>query len=225
MKVKLLGIFAAALLFSTAKGECLSKVAASELLTRLNQTPTLAREVKELPQFNACMVKTESGDTFFISKDGKLVIEGILLKVPKVRLSKEDYERLKRRALFQVGEGEPILVITNPLCKACRKRLKKIFRLSRRFKLIFVPVGFEGEEFKAAVDAYCRKKGPENFFKEESNLKVCDYGKLKVWSSQAVLEKYGITATPVFIFKNGRAAVGVKEIEEALKSKSEREPF
>ncbi|MEO2064993.1 MAG: hypothetical protein ABGX17_00635, partial [Desulfurobacteriaceae bacterium] len=89
--------------------------------------------------------------------------------------------------------------------------------------LLFVPVGFEEEEFEAAVDVYCRSKNLKDFFKEERGLKVCDRGKLKVWTVQGILKKYGITATPTFILPDGRVIVGVKELMEEVKT--EREPF
>ncbi|WP_456419446.1 thioredoxin fold domain-containing protein [Thermovibrio sp.] len=146
-----------------------------------------------------------------------MVIEGILLKVPQVVIEEKDREKLIKRALFKVGKGEPLIVLTNPLCRACSENREKIEELSERFTLIFVPVGFEGEEFEAAVDAYCRKKSAEEFFKVEKPLKVCDWGKLRVWSSQDVLKKYGITATPTFILPDGRALVGIEELLRSLK--------
>ena len=213
----LTGIILSLTLLSSAYGGCPSPQEASVILSRLTRTVVAAVEVKPLPQFNACKVKTESGDTFFISADRRWVIEGILLKIPQVIIKEEDRERLIKRALFKVGRGEPLIVLTNPLCRACSENREKIGELSKRFTLIFVPVGFEGEEFEAAVDAYCRKKSPEEFFKVEKPFKVCDRGKLRVWSSQDILKKYGITATPTFILPDGRALVGIEELLRSLK--------
>ncbi len=216
LKKSLTGIILSVTLLSTAYGGCPSREEASLILSRINQTPTVAVEVKPLPQFNCCQVKTETGDTFFISESRRWVIEGILLKVPQVVVKEEDRERLRERALFEVGKGEELIVLTNPLCRACRENREKLRELSKRFRLIFVPVGFEGEEFEAAVDSYCRKKGEAEFFKVTKPFKVCDEGKLKVWSSQSILKKYGITVTPTFILPDGRALIGIEELKKEL---------
>ncbi|RKQ63300.1 thiol:disulfide interchange protein DsbC [Thermovibrio guaymasensis] len=222
-KKDLLGIILPSLFLSTAYGKCPSPQEASLILSRVTQTITVVTQVTPLPQFKACQVKTESGDTFFLSDDGKWIIEGILIKVPQLVMKEKDRRKLMERALFKIGKGEPLIVLTNPKCRACTENKDKIRKLARRFTLLFVPVGFEKEEFEAAVDAYCRNKNLKDFFKEERGIKVCDRGKLKVWTVQGILKKYGITATPTFILPDGRVIVGVKELMEEVKT--EREPF
>ena len=199
-------------------GECPTKEEASLIITRITKTPTAVVEVKPVEAFCACQARTEEGETYFISSDRRYLIEGILVKVPQIKLSKEDYEKLRKRALFTMGTGEPLLVLTNPLCRACTENRGKLAELSKRFKLYFIPVGFEGEEFKAAVDAYCTSKRGEEFFRVPEEFKLCDSGKLRVWSVADTLKKYGITATPAFVFPDGRVAVGVGELLKEIKT-------
>jgi len=199
-------------------GECLSREEASLIITRITKTPAVVVEVRPLESFCACQARTEEGETYFISSDRRYLIEGILVKVPQVKLSKEDYEKLKKRALFTMGTGEPLLVLTNPLCRACTENRERLAELSKRFKLYFIPVGFEGEEFKAAVDAYCSRRVGEEFFRAPEEFNLCDFGKLRVWSVVDTLKRYGITATPAFVFPDGRVAVGLGELLREFKT-------
>lgn len=201
---------------STALGECISKGEASLLISRILKVPTVVKEVKEIKEFNACMAKTESGETFFISRDKREIIEGILIKVPTPKLTEREIKVIKERALFSVGIGEPLIVITNPLCRVCRKNRRELFKLSRKFKVYIVPVGFSGKEFLSSVDAYCRKKGLRDFFKEDE-FKVCSEGKLKVWTVSRILKEKGLTATPLFILPKGKVLIGEEGLKELLK--------
>ncbi len=198
------------------RGECISRGEASLLISRVSKVPTVVKEIKEVKAFNACMAETLSGETFFISQNRKEIIEGVLIKVPTPKLNREELELIKDRALFSVGKGKPLIVITNPLCRVCRENREKLFKLSRKFKVYVVPVGFRGKEFLSSVDAYCRKKGPRDFFKEDK-LKVCSEGKLKVWTVSRILEEKGLTATPLFILPEGKVLLGKEGLKEVLK--------
>jgi thiol:disulfide interchange protein DsbC len=208
-----------ALAWSNAPAGCPSAQEASYIVSQVTKTPLVVELVKELPQFNACMVKTDSGESFFISKDRKWVIEGILVKVPQAKLSEEDYKKLLKKALFTVGSGkEPLIVLTNPLCKACKENRERLRELLTKFKLYFVPVGFEGKEFDSAVLAYCKKVNFKEFFKVKEPLEPgCDLGKLKVWSIADLLKKYRVTATPVFIPPSRELLVGVQELSRFVR--------
>jgi len=173
-------------------------------------------KVEPVPQFNACKAVGGGGESYFISKDREWIIEGILVKAATLKVSPEDAEKLRKRALFSVGSGEPIIVITNPLCKACRENRELITKLSRKYKLFFVPAGFDPKGFKASVDAYCRGKSLKDFFEIPPQWKVCDEGKLKVWTNNDILKKYSLTATPIFILPSGEIAVGIGELKAKL---------
>jgi thiol:disulfide interchange protein DsbC len=145
------------------------------------------------------------------------LIEGTLLKVPSIKFSEKELQLLKGKALFEVGKGkEELIVLTNPVCKVCLNHREELRKLEMRYKLFVVPMGFNGEEFKAAVDAYCRKKGPEDFFKSEKVFKLCNEGKLRVWSLQALLKRKGIGGTPVFIREDGTPLFGISALKELL---------
>jgi protein-disulfide isomerase len=176
------------------------------------------KSVKEVPQFNSCMVKTLSGETFFFSKDGKYLIEGLLLKVPELKFNEKELRFFKRKTLFSIGKGKKeIFLFTNPACEACKKNRELLFKLSNRFKIRIIPLGFKGKEFKAAVSAYCLQLRGRNFFNVRK-FKVCDEGKLKVWSIADKFKKMGITGTPVAVLQDGRILIGVKEIKELLQN-------
>jgi thiol:disulfide interchange protein DsbC len=202
-----------------ASAKCPTSQEASYIISQVTRTPLVVELVKELPQFNACMVKTDSGESFFISKDRKWVIEGILVKVPQVKLSDEDYKKLLKKALFTVGSGkEPLIVLTNPLCRACKENRERLKELLTEFKLYFVPVGFEGKEFESAVTAYCKEFDFKNFFNLKEPLPtLCDWGKLRVWSVTDLLKKYGITATPAFVLPSREIVVGIEELFKSVK--------
>lgn len=146
----------------------------------------------------------------------KHLIEGISIDVPLLLISKKDYQTLKRNVLFSVGKGPELIVVTNPLCKACLRNQEKIDKLKGRFKLSFVMAGFSEKEIRGAIDAVCRKKSLLNLFKPKKFFKTCDLGKLKVWTVSDIMKRYGITGTPVFIFPDRTVTVGMDEFTRKI---------
>ena len=205
-------------LWSTALfgAECPSIPEVQSILNRVLKFPVAVKSVVFLKPFNACRVDTASGDTFFLSKDGRFLIEGVLLEVPSLRVSEKEFNFFKGKALFSVGRGEELIVFTNPMCKACRENRELLSKLEKRFRLYFVPLGFDGEEFKAAVASYCENAVGNEFFRLKPPFKLCSLGKLKVWSVEDKLKKLGITGTPVFITEDGKVIVGVDGLKRFL---------
>ncbi|RUM42675.1 MAG: hypothetical protein DSY35_04940 [Desulfurobacterium sp.] len=220
MKVKpLLPIFAVLFSYSASFAQnCPTLSEVQSILNRTLKTPFTAISVEPAESFSACQVKTAEGETFFLSLDKKFLIEGFLTEIPPLKISKEDYLKLKKNVLFSVGKGEEIIVITNPICNACRKNRKKLKSLAEKVKLAFVPAAFDREEEKAAVDAVCRKKDAQNFFEVQNPLLTCDTGKLKVWTVSDTLKKYGITGTPVFILPDRSVVIGILELSRKVQS-------
>ncbi len=199
-------------------GECPAISEVQSILNRCLKTPMLVKTVEEIRDFPVCKVTTQEGETFFLSMNRKHLIEGILIEIPPLVLSAEDYQILKKNILSSIGKGTEIIVVTNPLCKACREHREKIRQLTKKFKVSFVMTGFNREEINAAVDAVCRKKNFSNLFDTEKPFEICDSGKLKVWTVSDTLKKYGITGTPVFVFPDGKVAVGIDDFESMLES-------
>lgn len=197
-------------------GECPGIPEAQAILNRCLKAHLSVRTVEEIKDFPVCKVTTQEGETFFLSMNRKHLIEGILIEVPPLVLSSGDYQILKKNILSSVGEGTEIIVVTNPLCRACREHRKKIKQLTKKFKVSFVMAGFNREEMNAAVDAVCRKKNFSNLFDTEKSLEICDSGKLKVWTVSDTLKKYGITGTPVFVFPNRKVAIGIEDFKTML---------
>ncbi len=210
-------IFLALMLPLSAYGGCLSIAEAQAILNRTIKTVLKVKQISPVDSFNACKIETEEGETFFLSGDGRYLIEGVLVKVPPLTLSPDEVEKLKKDVLFYVGNGKEVLVVTNPLCSVCRKNRTLLKSLSRSFRFGFVPAGFSKEEELAAIDAVCRKKSQDNFFETPAEPKLCDRGKLKVWEVSDLLKRHGITGTPVFVFPNGKVAVGIDEFFEVAK--------
>ncbi|MEO2068397.1 MAG: hypothetical protein ABGX27_02680 [Desulfurobacteriaceae bacterium] len=196
--------------------ECPSLPKVQSILNRISKAQLVVKEVEEVKDFPLCKVKTVEGETFFLSLNEKYLIEGILLRVPPLVLSKKEYKILKRNVILSVGKGPEILVITNPLCKVCKKNKGKLLKLSKRFKISFVMVGFKKEEVNAAADVICTKRSINTLFKTKDNLKVCDLGKLKAWTVAEILKRYGITGAPIFVFPDRKVAVGIKDFESML---------
>jgi thiol:disulfide interchange protein DsbC len=196
--------------------ECPSIPEVQSILSRTVKTPFTVVSVEPIKSFSACQVKTEEGETFFLSRDKNFLIEGILVKVPSLRISKEDYEKLKKNILFSVGRGKEVIVITNPLCHTCRQHKDELKTLISRIRLSFVVAAFNREQEKAAVDAICKGKKLEDFFKIPDEFSTCDAGKLKVWTVSDTMKKYGISGTPVFILPDGRAILGLPELLKEL---------
>ena len=181
------------------------------IITRISKGTLSVKSLKPVKDFNACEITTTGGETFFLSKDGKKLLEGVLLKVPELKVSKKDYRVLKSNVLFFAGRGkELVLVATNPLCEACRSHRKELKKLLTKYKIGFIPVGFNRREEIAAIDAFCRRKNLRNFFNLPRKWRVCDSGKLKVWTVEDVLKKYGVTGTPVFILPDGKVRLGLE---------------
>lgn len=196
--------------------ECPSAPEVQSILNRVLKFPVIVKSVSFLKSFNACRVETASGDTFFISQDRRFLIEGVLLEVPPLRVSKKDFDFFKGKALFSVGRGRELLVFTNPMCKACRENRELLKKLEGKFRMYFIPLGFSGEEFKAAVVSYCENATGEKFFNLNPPFKLCALGKLKVWSVEDKFKRLGITGTPVFITDEGNVIVGVDGLKRFL---------
>ena len=180
------------------------------IITRISKGTFTVKSLKPLKPFNACQINTNEGETFFLSADGKKIIEGMLLNVPTPKLSERDYKIIKSNVLFYAGRGKKLLLIaTNPLCEACRAHRKEIKDFLLKYRIGFIPVGFKKEEEFAAIDAFCRRKRLKDFFNVPKRWKLCDNGKLKVWTVEDVFKKYGITGTPVFIFPDGTIKLGI----------------
>ncbi|TCK02525.1 thioredoxin fold domain-containing protein [Phorcysia thermohydrogeniphila] len=218
MKVKqLLPIFTVLVSsFASYAQNCPPVPEVQSILNRTLKTPFTAVSVEPVESFSACKVKTAEGETFFLSLDKKFLIEGFLTKVPPLKISEEDYLKLRKNVLFSTGKGEEIIVVTNPLCNACRQNREKLKKLVEKVKLSFVPAAFNREQEKVAVDAVCRKKDAQNFFEIQPPLLTCDRGKLKVWTVSDTLKKYGITGTPVFIFPDRSVTVGILEFSQKI---------
>ncbi|WP_163327853.1 thioredoxin fold domain-containing protein [Desulfurobacterium thermolithotrophum] len=202
--------------YNSVAQECPRFSEVQAILNRTLKTPFTIKEIKNLKSFSACKISTHEGETFFLSYDKRFLIEGILLKIPSFVLSFKDYGILKRNVLFSIGSGKEIIVLTNPLCKACQENKQKLTKLAKKFRLSFVMVGFSKKEIAAASNAVCKKKNINDLFNLEENLDVCDTGKLKVWTVSDILRRYGITGTPVFVFPDRKVAVGISDFERML---------
>ena len=211
--ISFLSLLSATPLFAS---ECPSPAEVQPILNRVLEFPVVVKSVSYVKPFNACEVKTASGDTYFLSKDGRFLIEGVLVEVPPLRISKKEFEFFKEKALFSEGSGRELLVFTNPMCEACRENRELLQKLKKRFRLYFVPLGFEGKEFEAAVASYCENATGEKFFKLKPPFNLCSLGKLKVWSVSDKFKKMGITGTPVFITDDGKVIVGVDALKRFL---------
>ena len=196
--------------------ECPSVPEVQSILNRVLKFPVAVKSVAFLKPFNACRVDTASGDTFFLSEDGRFIIEGVLLEVPPLRISEEEFNFFKGKALFSEGSGRELLVFTNPMCEACRENRELLAKLKKRFRLYFIPLGFDGKEFEAAVASYCEKAAGDRFFSLKPPFRLCSLGKLKVWSVEDKFKKMGITGTPVFITESGEVIVGVEGLKRFL---------
>jgi len=206
------------LFFPISKASSLECPSVSEAEVLLNLTfkfPFVVRSVRPMEVFNSCEIETSSGERFWLSADKKLIIEGAIFKVPDLRFSSADLKVFKKFALFSFGNGREVFLFTNPLCDACRKNRRFLKEISKRFRVYVIPVGFDGREFKAAVSAYCLKLGKGNFF-TLTEFKMCDSGKLKVWSVVDRLKRLGITGIPAAVLDNGTVLVGIENIKRNL---------
>jgi thiol-disulfide isomerase/thioredoxin len=195
---------------------CPSLSEAQIILNLSLKYPLVVKSVVPFPSFNSCKISTESGETFFLSRDKKFLIEGTIINIPKVKFPKEDLSLFKRKALFSLGKGEDIFVFTNPFCKVCRKNKKLLVNLLEKYRVNVIPLGFKGDEFKAAVSSYCLDLNEKNFFSLH-RIKLCDEGKLKVWSISDKFKKIGITGTPIVVTSDGSIFIGVDGIRELLR--------
>ena len=191
-------------------GLCPDITTAQSVIDRIVKAPLIVRNVKPLPSFNACEVETESGETFFLSRDGDFLIEGILIKVKKPKLLNNELSILNRNVVYSFGRfNNYVIVVTNPDCKACKrdKEMLKQF-LKNRVSVRVVFAAFNKREFNDAVSAICNNVSFRNMFKPMKK-NICDIGKLRVWEVSDILKRHGITGTPVTIFRNGNLRLGL----------------
>ena len=208
----LLTVWATPLLAS----QCPSVPEVQSILNRVLKFPVAVKSVSYVEPFNACKVETDASDTFFLSTDGRFIIEGVLLEVPPLKVSRKEFEFFRSKALFSVGRGRELLIFTNPMCEACRESGELLKELEKKFRIYFVPLGFEGKEFESAVASYCENATGERFFKLKPPFRLCSSGKLKVWSVSDRFRKMGITGTPAFITEDGRVMVGMESFKRFL---------
>ncbi|ADU96368.1 hypothetical protein [Thermovibrio ammonificans] len=207
-------------LFSTVlASECPSLYRVQAVLASSGY-PFIVKGVEPVNGTSLCRVFTVSGEELLVTSNLRFVVEGKLKPLKPLRLSERELEILRSEILFSVGKGPELLLLTNPLCSACRSHRALLDELAARFRVEFVPVGFEGREFEAAVSAYCLGLKPSQFFRFNGPFKVCNLGKLKVWSVQAVLKRHGLFGTPVAVDSAGRVYVGADEIAGLVKGRA-----
>ena len=174
----------------------------------------------------------------YVDESGKYLIVGRLINIAQKRdltreriaelnrLSPEQLKELDKLVAFTLGKGPVVYLVVDPDCPHCKHAEKIILSLAKEGKVTVKVILFPLESLhpKAkgkAISLICDKKGLEELIAGyEGNQ--CEEGKKKVEATIQTLPRFGIRATPTYIFNDGRVMSGVldaQRLQSMLKTK------
>lgn len=141
------------------------------------------------------------------------------------RLTPEEMEELSVLTAFSIGNdaAQVLYYVTDPQCPYCKqgeedlKRMSEAGEVHARFLLFPLPSHKGARE--QCISLICDKKGLEEFKSGYHSENQCEEGRMLVDSTVDFLRKKGITATPTYIFRDGRihtGLLGTPELERWL---------
>ncbi len=169
-----------------------------------------------------CRVITAEAGNFFIDTQEKYLIQGLIFKLPDRKVDRDFLNFLRKAVDFKVGNGKKyIYVIVDPDCEACRNSRDKIKEFIKNgIQLRFIVAPFSGKDAEEkAYRLVCSHGGLQMFLSGHYAGRVCNEGKLKVWSVMDKLKAKGLVDTPIFILPDGKVYLGAENIKRILKGK------
>lgn len=139
------------------------------------------------------------------------------------RLSVMEIAQLDKIVAFTDGnKGKVVYLVTDPQCPYCQKAEAVLSEMVKKgevqVKYILMPLPFHKGAKEESISILCDKKGIEGLKSRYRSENQCAEGIKKIDDGIAFLQQKGITATPTYIFTDGRFQSGVLD-ENQLKQK------
>ena len=199
------------------------------------QQPFKVSEVRPTKVKGICEVIIESRGQrklTYVDESGQYLILGRLIEISTRkdltqervaelnRLTPEQLRDLEGLVAFEKGRGPVVYLVVDPDCPHCKRAEKIVSDFAQegkiRVKVILMPLQSLHPQAKAkAIGIICDGKGLTALI-EGYQGKNCPEGKKKVEKTLKTLPRYGIRATPTYIFSDGRVFVGVLDREKLL---------
>ncbi len=136
------------------------------------------------------------------------------------RMTAQEMEELAALTAFSIGNdtAQILYYVTDPQCPYCKtgeEDLKKMAAQGKvQVRFLLLPLDFHKGAREQCISVICDKKGLEEFEKGYRSENQCEEGRMLVESSVDFLKKKGITATPTYIFSDGRIHTGLMKAED-----------
>jgi len=225
MKKAALGLFLASLSFADVCEQV-------QLKKHLPYMPDNVEILSKREVFGLCEFVLKSGGIFtlYATKDfvlaGEMLSEGKSVSRESIqgaqsKLLKELVPKLREHVATTYGKGEKEVFFVSdpecPFCQAIKKRVKELAdQRGYRVHLVWFPLRPQTKE--KAISFICEKRTYEHYLQDAYGKSSCDEGIKKV-DGLINLVSGVVSATPTFIFPDGRMVVGgnPKALEEAMK--------
>ncbi len=143
------------------------------------------------------------------------------------RLTAQEMEELSALTAFSIGSdsAQALYYVTDPQCPYCKKGEDDLKNMAEQGKVhvrfLLLPLESHRGAKEQCISVVCDKKGLEDFEKGYRSENQCEDGRILVGSTVDFLKKKGISATPTYIFSDGRVHIGLlrsADLERWLKS-------
>jgi len=241
---KLMSIFVAMFLAFpsgavTAAAQCPSKeVVQKGVDAAFKQPDVKVLNVGPFELAGLCSVEVEQKGqkrVVYTDSTGQYLIAGQVLKASDgTNLTQEAVSNLNRLSVMEIAQldkfvaftdgnkGKVVYLVTDPQCPYCQKAEAILSELVKKgevqVKYILMPLPFHKGAKEESVSIICDKKAIEGLRSRYRSENQCGEGIKKIDDGIAFLQQKGITATPTYIFTDGRFQSGVLD-ENQLKQK------
>ncbi len=162
----------------------------------------------------------------YSAQDGKNITKAAVMELN--RFSPEELEKLASLAAFTVGEKGPVVyLVTDPQCPYCKKAEGIIAPMAERGKLqlkvLLFPLKFHKGAKEESISIICDNKGLEGLKNRYRSENQCEEGRKKVEETIRFLQSKGVSATPTYIFPDGRYHSGVLKEDAIVKRISQKD--
>ncbi len=173
------------------------------------------------------MVYTDSAGQYLIAGQVLKASDGTNITQEAVsnlnRLSVMEIAQLDKFVAFTDGnKGKVVYLVTDPQCPYCQKAEAVLSEMVKKgevqVKYILMPLPFHKGAKEESISIICDKKAIEGLKSRYRSENQCAEGIKKIDDGIAFLQQKGITATPTYIFTDGRFQSGVLD-ENQLKQK------
>ena len=178
------------------------------------------------------MIYTDSSGAYIVlgeiynAEDGKNLTKAAVTELN--RFLPEELQKLSSLAAFSVGDKGPVVyLVTDPQCPYCKKAEGIIVPMAEKgrlqVKVLLFPLKFHKGAKEESISIICDKKGFEGLKNRYRSENQCEEGRRKVEETIRFLQSKGVSATPTYIFPDGRYHSGVLKEDAIIKRISQKD--